>query len=62
VDANRKAAEMANEMYKTGLVDFLNVLDSERSLAQSEDQLAQSDQRVAADLVALFKALGGGWE
>lgn len=62
VSANRQAVEMANEMYRTGLVDFLNVLDSERTLSQSEDQLAQSDQKVATDLVAVFKALGGGWE
>jgi len=35
---------------------------SQRSLNNSEDQLAQSAQRVSENLVALFKALGGGWE
>ncbi|MDQ7838975.1 MAG: efflux transporter outer membrane subunit [Thermodesulfobacteriota bacterium] len=62
VDSSRKAADIANELYTKGLVNFLDVLDGERSLYQSEDQLAQSDQRIATDLIALFKALGGGWE
>lgn len=62
VASNSKAADIAGELYRKGLVSFLNVLDSQRSLYQSEDQLAQSDQRIATNLVALFKSLGGGWE
>ncbi len=62
VDANRKSVEIAQDLYQRGLVDFLNVLQSQSSLYQSEDQLAQNDQQVATALVALFKALGGGWE
>lgn len=62
VNSSRKAADIAGELYTIGLVSFLNVLDGERSLYQSEDQLAQSDQRIATNLIALFKALGGGWE
>ena len=62
VKANRQAVDIANELYKRGLVDFLNVIVSQRSLNNSEDQLAQSAQRVSANLVALYKALGGGWE
>jgi outer membrane protein TolC len=38
------------------------VLDAERTVFSSEDDLEQSDQTVTTDLVALFKALGGGWE
>jgi outer membrane protein TolC len=49
-------------MYQQGLVDFLSVLDSQRSLFLSEDALAQSEQLVLTDLIALYKALGGGWE
>lgn len=45
-----------------GLADFLNVLDAQRSLYASEDQLVQSEQTVAANLIALYKAMGGGWE
>jgi outer membrane protein TolC len=62
VESNRRSVEISNELYAKGLVDFLNVLVSQRALYQSEDALAQSDQRVLTNLAALFKALGGGWE
>jgi NodT family efflux transporter outer membrane factor (OMF) lipoprotein len=62
VDANRLAYKLANDQYKQGTVDFLTVLDVERSLFDAEDALAQSDRVISADLVALYKALGGGWE
>ncbi len=62
VAANRQAVVIADELYRTGLVDFLSVLASQRALYLSRDQLVQSDQRVLLDLVALFKALGGGWQ
>jgi outer membrane protein, multidrug efflux system len=62
VAANRASLELANDRYSNGLADFLNVLDAERSLYQSEDQLADSQGTVSVNLVALYKALGGGWE
>jgi outer membrane protein, multidrug efflux system len=62
VAANRRAMQMANELYTRGLVDFLNVLESQRSLYASESELAQSETVMASNLVALYKALGGGWE
>jgi multidrug efflux system outer membrane protein len=62
VAANRRAVQMANELYTRGLVDFLNVLESQRSLYTSESELAQSETVMASNLVALYKALGGGWE
>lgn len=62
VAANRRAVDISGELYSKGLVDFLNVLDSQRSRYLSEDQLIQSNLRIATDLVALFKSLGGGWE
>jgi len=60
--ANQRAVNIANELYSKGLIDFLNVLVSQRALNQSQDDLAQSEQRVSSNLVALFKALGGGWD
>ena len=57
-----KAVSIANGLYQSGLSDFLNVLQSERALYQSQDQLAQSEQRLTQAFVALFKALGGGWQ
>jgi multidrug efflux system outer membrane protein len=62
VAANRRAVEMANELYVRGLNDFLNVLDTQRSLYAAENDLAQSETTMASNLVALYKALGGGWE
>lgn len=61
VAANRRAAAMANELYLRGLNDFLNVLDTQRSLYTLENDLAQSEATMELNLVALYKALGGGW-
>jgi outer membrane protein, multidrug efflux system len=62
VAANRRALEMANELYIRGLNSFLNVLDAQRSLYLTESELAQSEANMASNLVALYKALGGGWD
>jgi outer membrane protein TolC len=62
VVSNQKAVEISGELYSKGMVSFLNVLVSQLALFQSQDALAQSDQTVSTNLVALFKALGGGWE
>ncbi len=62
VAANRKAVKLATQLYTEGQTDFLNVLQSQRSLYLTEDALVQSTAAIATDLVALFKALGGGWE
>jgi outer membrane protein, multidrug efflux system len=61
VAANRRALEMANELYVRGLNDYLNVLDTQRALYLTESELAESEATMAANLVALYKALGGGW-
>jgi NodT family efflux transporter outer membrane factor (OMF) lipoprotein len=60
--ANEKAVALAGDLYRNGLADFLRVLESQRSLYQSQDALIESDRAVSADLIALYKALGGGWE
>ena len=62
VDSNQQALELSTQLYKSGLADFLGVLDSERSLYLAQDELVQSDQAVSLNLVQLYKALGGGWE
>jgi multidrug efflux system outer membrane protein len=62
VDANRRAVDLANQLYKQGLTDFLSVLQAQRDLFASEDALVQSDRSVTSDYVAIYKALGGGWE
>jgi NodT family efflux transporter outer membrane factor (OMF) lipoprotein len=62
VASGKKAVTIAGGLYASGLTDFLHVLQSEQALYQSQDQLVQSDQRLALDMVAIFKALGGGWK
>jgi NodT family efflux transporter outer membrane factor (OMF) lipoprotein len=62
VAENQRSLDMANSLYAKGRVNYLDVLDVRRSLYQSDDQLAVSDQAVSLDLIALYKALGGGWE
>lgn len=59
---NRKALALAQSRYQQGVADFLTVLDAERSLLSAEQQLALSTTTVSTNLVALYKALGGGWQ
>jgi NodT family efflux transporter outer membrane factor (OMF) lipoprotein len=62
VGNNRKAVDLAMQLYIAGKTDFLNVLIAQRSLFISEDALTQSTRAVDTNLIALYKALGGGWE
>lgn len=62
VIANRRAVDLSTQLYTQGQTDFLNVLSAQRALLSSEDALAQSDRSIATNLIALYKALGGGWE
>jgi multidrug efflux system outer membrane protein len=61
VTYNRKAVDLATQLYTQGQTDFLSVLDAQRSLFLTEDQLAASTGTVLTDLISLYKALGGGW-
>ncbi len=61
VASNRRALDLSNELYSKGLIAFLNVLESQRALYATQDQLIQSEAAVVANLIALYKALGGGW-
>ena len=60
--ANEQAVALARDLYTHGLADFLRVLESRRTLYQSQDALVESERAVSSDLIALYKALGGGWE
>lgn len=61
-EANQRALDLARQQYERGVVSILSVLDAERSLFTAQDALVQSQQTIAAELVAVYKALGGGWE
>jgi outer membrane protein, multidrug efflux system len=60
--ASATAARLAKIRYQGGLVDFLSVLDAERTQLQAENDLAQDRTEAATSLIAVYKALGGGWE
>ncbi len=62
VAANRKAVDLSSQLYAEGQTDFLNVLVAQGSLNSSEDALVQSTRNLSTDLIALYKALGGGWD
>ncbi|OYW00043.1 MAG: hypothetical protein B7Z58_16790, partial [Acidiphilium sp. 37-64-53] len=60
--ANARALETANALYVAGLAEYLQVLDAQRNLYDTRSRLTRSEMAVTLDLVALYKALGGGWE
>ena len=62
VASSRNSLDISREQYASGLTSFINVLDAERSVYQAQDSLVQSDQTVVQNLIALYKALGGGWQ
>lgn len=62
VKSSQESLCLSNQLYAEGLSNFINVLDAERSLYQAQNALVQSDDTVTTDLIALYKALGGGWE
>lgn len=59
--ASRRAAELARIQYKEGGIDFLVLLDAERTLLAAEDSLTVAETGVNTNVVAIYKALGGGW-
>ncbi|MBM4289084.1 MAG: efflux transporter outer membrane subunit [Deltaproteobacteria bacterium] len=62
VENNRRAVELSMKLYLAGKTDFLNVLTAQRQLFVNEEALVQSTRTLATNLIALYKALGGGWE
>ena len=60
VKAAQDAVNISQDLYKNGLADFNNVLDAQRSLLTLEEALAISRGKITTDLIALYKALGGG--
>jgi outer membrane protein, multidrug efflux system len=60
--ASRRAAELARVRYREGAVDFLTLLDAERTLLDAEDAESAAQTALNTQVVALYKALGGGWD
>ncbi|GAB6141265.1 efflux transporter outer membrane subunit [Methylosoma difficile] len=62
VTAQQTALQLAQQRYQTGLSNFLEVLQNQQNLYQSQADAVSSQAQMAVDLVALYKALGGGWQ
>ncbi|WP_277967721.1 efflux transporter outer membrane subunit [Sphingomonas echinoides] len=61
-DSAATAARITRARQREGTIDFLEVLDAERTFADSDADLASADARIADAQVDLFRALGGGWQ
>ena len=59
--AAHKTTKLGTEQYDRGLTDFLNVVDAERQEFDLEEQQVAARRKAAQELIALYKALGGGW-
>jgi NodT family efflux transporter outer membrane factor (OMF) lipoprotein len=61
VDAQR-AVDLATQRYDRGIIDYLNVLDAQRSLYMLRDQQSLSENAAVSDYIDVCQSLGGGWE
>ncbi|MFL6620935.1 MAG: efflux transporter outer membrane subunit [Povalibacter sp.] len=62
VTAARRSLDIATVQYREGLVDFERVLDSQRTLFTQQDRMVSNRGNVTQNLIALYKAMGGGWQ
>ncbi|MEB0040670.1 TolC family protein, partial [Pseudomonas sp. MH10] len=61
-ESSRKAADLASIQYREGTADFLVLLDAERERLAAEDSQALGEIDTYRGIVAIYKALGGGWQ
>ncbi len=61
VDALNSTAELARLQFDQGRVDYLQVLDAERSLFSAELEMVQKEIDLLGSLISVYKAMGGGW-
>ncbi len=62
VQASQRSVDLSLLQYREGLVDYQRVLDTQRFLVQAQDRLTSTTGSVALNLIAMYKALGGGWQ
>jgi outer membrane protein TolC len=62
VDASQRAVKLSLLHYRNGIEDYTRVLNSQQSLVQQQDRLTSAQGDAARNAVALYKAMGGGWE
>jgi outer membrane protein TolC len=61
-EAAKRSTQLSLYQYQEGMVDYQRVLDSQRNLVTSQENLVRVSGDIATNLIALYKALGGGWE
>lgn len=62
VEAAKRSVDIALVQYQDGATDYTTVLDTQRSLAGQQDSYASARGSIAQNLVAMYRALGGGWQ
>ena len=62
VEGATRSVELSMIQYREGLVDYQRVLDTQRAQTQTQDLLTSTQGAVLLNLIATYKALGGGWE
>jgi len=62
VKAARRSLDIANIQYQEGMSDFQRVLDTQRTLFSQQELLVSTMSNVTLSLIALYKAMGGGWQ
>ena len=62
VEADRRTLEITEDLYQVGLANETQVLEARKTRINSESSLIESEQALAGDLVALYKAIGGDWD
>jgi outer membrane protein TolC len=62
VKAAQRSLDIATIQYREGLTDYQRVIDSQRTFFSQQDLLAVSRGNLTQDLIAIYKAMGGGWE
>jgi NodT family efflux transporter outer membrane factor (OMF) lipoprotein len=62
VAAYKRSVDLAETQYREGLIDYLQVLDNQRSLTAEQDRLIETQGDIALSLIGMYKALGGGWQ
>jgi outer membrane protein TolC len=62
VKAAKRSVELSMIQYREGLVDYQRVLDTQRFLTDQQDQQVNTSGEVVTNLIAVYKALGGGWQ
>jgi multidrug efflux system outer membrane protein len=62
VEASENSVRLVQSLYRSGLTDFQNVLDAQRTLFRLQDRLAASRGTMVVALIRVYKALGGGWD